>query len=225
MKRCTQCGQVYADETLNFCLADGRPLVREDPAPTEVLTRSVPPAARVSRRIWLVFALLGGALMLTVVAGIAGAFIWQRVSRQEERAVVGSRPSPSPASTPERKPASVPTPSDPGPAANDEDEDVDSDPTPIGWETMASNFEGETGKTYRFLCPPGGVVSSVFGSEVYADYSSICTAAVHSGIIGLSDGGEVTVEYRPGRELYGSTERNGIKSYVAPKYNRSFVVR
>ena len=38
MKRCLKCGQSYVDETLNYCLNDGEPLVRGsdyDPPPTE----------------------------------------------------------------------------------------------------------------------------------------------------------------------------------------------
>jgi hypothetical protein len=38
MKRCLKCGQLYADETLNFCLSDGEMLIRDtgyEPPPTQ----------------------------------------------------------------------------------------------------------------------------------------------------------------------------------------------
>ena len=65
----------------------------------------------------------------------------------------------------------------------------------------------------------------IWGVDVYTADSSICTAAVHAGIITMEEGGEVTVEFRPGRAVYGSTTRNGITSKNFGEYPHSFVVR
>ena len=44
-------------------------------------------------------------------------------------------------------------------------------------------------------------------------------------MIELDAGGTVTLEYKPGRQIYGSTERNGIKSNTTSENGRSFSVR
>jgi len=97
--------------------------------------------------------------------------------------------------------------------------------TPIAWETTAAGFNGKTGQIYNFRCPEGGTRHTVWGSDTYTADSSICTAAVHSGLINLSRGGVVTIEIRPGRQTYGSTTRNGIKTTTYGEYARSYVFR
>jgi hypothetical protein len=107
----------------------------------------------------------------------------------------------------------------------DADNDETGDVTPIGWDTAAAAFKGEAGQTYRFSCPSDGTAQAVYGSDIYTDDSSICTAAVHAGVISRARGGMVTIEIRPGRSTYGSTLRHGIKSVNFGQYGRSFVVR
>jgi hypothetical protein len=96
--------------------------------------------------------------------------------------------------------------------------------TPISWDTSAAGFKGEKGQTYRFRCPAEGTAQSIYGSDIYTDDSSICTAAVHAGIIDIERGGVVAIEIRPGRSIYGSTTRHGIKSNSFGQYGRSFVI-
>ncbi|MFL6229382.1 MAG: LCCL domain-containing protein [Pyrinomonadaceae bacterium] len=110
-------------------------------------------------------------------------------------------------------------------ARPDADNDESGEVTPIGWDTSAGGFKGETGQTYRFSCPAAGTTQAIWGSDVYTDDSSICTAAVHAGAITRAQGGVVTIEIRPGRSTYGSTLRHGIKSNNFGEYGRSFVVR
>lgn len=100
-----------------------------------------------------------------------------------------------------------------------------SDITPIEWDTSAGGFKGEEGQTYKFRCPAEGSAKSIYGNDVYTDDSSICTAAVHAGVISLERGGLVTIEFRPGRSTYGSTTRHGIKSDNYGEWARSFVIR
>ncbi len=66
---------------------------------------------------------------------------------------------------------------------------------------------------------------SVWGSDIYTSDSSICTAAVHSGLISFDRGGTVTVELRPGRAIYGCSERNGVTSSPYGPYQHSFVFK
>jgi len=100
-----------------------------------------------------------------------------------------------------------------------------SDVTPIDWETSAGGFKGEAGQTYKFRCPSDGTAAVIYGNDIYTDDSSICTAAVHTGLITLRSGGVVTIEIRAGRSTYGSTTRHGIKSINFGEYGRSFVIR
>ena len=99
------------------------------------------------------------------------------------------------------------------------------DVIPIIWNTPASIITYEAGKTYKFKCPAGGKENYVWGSDVYTADSSICTAAVHAGLITFERGGTVTIELRPGQSSYQGTSRNGVKSNQYGPYPRSFVVR
>jgi len=107
----------------------------------------------------------------------------------------------------------------------DSDDNGDNDITPIDWDTSAAGFQGEKGKTFMFRCPADGSAKTIYGSDIYTDDSSICTAAVHVGAIGLKRGGVVRIEIGAGRSTYGSTTRHGIKSNTFGEYGRSFVIR
>lgn len=98
--------------------------------------------------------------------------------------------------------------------------------TPVLWNTSpAGMVRFETGKNYKFKCPPGGKESSVWGTDTYTLDSSICSAAVHAGKLALDSGGSVTIELRPGESAYKGTTRNGIKTNDYGQYGSSFVVK
>lgn len=63
------------------------------------------------------------------------------------------------------------------------------------------------------VCPPGGDAYPVYGTNVYGLQSSICTAAVHAGLISTSTGGSVLFYRQPGTDqaLCGSAA-NGVNS-------------
>ena len=63
-----------------------------------------------------------------------------------------------------------------------------------------------------------------WGEDVYTDDSSVCTAAVHAGVITVVEGGTVTIEIRPGVDSYEGTTRNGIMTRSYPAWEGSFVV-
>lgn len=64
----------------------------------------------------------------------------------------------------------------------------------------------------------------VWGSDVYTDDSSICTAAVHAGAITLEEGGEVVIEMRAGETSYRGTTTNGIRTEPWGAWDGSFVI-
>jgi hypothetical protein len=97
--------------------------------------------------------------------------------------------------------------------------------TPTTWEARASTLNGTDGKTFTLACSPGGTAHSVWGSDIYTADSSICTAGVHSGLITYQQGGTVTIELRPGRTIYGCSERNGVATSPYGSYQHSFVFK
>ena len=61
------------------------------------------------------------------------------------------------------------------------------------WNDTATEFRGQNGAHFVYTCPSYGTASSVWGTDVYTDDSSVCTAAVHAGRITLAGGGSVTI--------------------------------
>jgi hypothetical protein len=97
--------------------------------------------------------------------------------------------------------------------------------TPTTWEANATSLNGKDGETLTLACSPGGTAHSVWGSDIYTADSSICTAGVHSGLITYQQGGTVTIELRPGRTIYGCSERNGVATSPYGSYQHSFVFK
>ncbi len=92
------------------------------------------------------------------------------------------------------------------------------------WSTNATEHRGHVGRRYAYVCPAGGSAGSVWGSSVYSDDSSVCTAGVHAGAITLAQGGRVVIEIRPGETNYSASNRNGISSGEWGSWDGSFVV-
>ncbi|XP_032397463.1 vitrin isoform X9 [Etheostoma spectabile] len=63
----------------------------------------------------------------------------------------------------------------------------------------------------------------VYGTGVFASISSICTAAIHSGVI-TNTGGKVIVRKMAGQNIYKGSNANGVRSLSLPKWRESFVV-
>lgn len=82
----------------------------------------------------------------------------------------------------------------------------------IPWNTTATPWRGRNGDRFTVSCAAGGTFGSVWGSGIYTDDSSICTAAVHAGLISRQRGGLVTIEILPGRSSYSGSNRNGVAS-------------
>ena len=230
MKRCPKCNQTYDDVSLNFCLTDGAPLVEIGSEPTVVIPK---PAAKKKGKLLLWLGLAAVVIGLGVV-GLAAVLLYQLSGKgdtvagtnqntvERQSGTTTPRPKPTPSPTPTVGSESEQTNTNPAESPADDGSD---EVTPIGWETTAGGFKGEPGRSYTFQCPSDGTAHAIFGSDIYTDYSSICTAAVHMGLINLEQGGIITLEYRPGRPIYGSTVRNAVKSNTAGEYSRSFVIK
>ncbi|MGH7472233.1 MAG: LCCL domain-containing protein, partial [Longimicrobiales bacterium] len=63
--------------------------------------------------------------------------------------------------------------------------------TEISWSTVGEQYGYTNGQPTPLLCPPGGTAGRVYGTDIYTDDSSICTAAVHAGLITLAEGGRI----------------------------------
>ncbi|XP_060128884.1 vitrin isoform X2 [Zootoca vivipara] len=74
-------------------------------------------------------------------------------------------------------------------------------------------------------CPSGcqDVKYRVYGTDIYASFSSICGAAIHSGTIDKS-GGKILVQKVAGQSGYKGSFSNGIRSLSLPRWRESFIV-
>jgi hypothetical protein len=95
------------------------------------------------------------------------------------------------------------------------------DPT---WTLNAVEFRGQDGRRIAVTCAPNGTFGTVWGSGPYTDDSSICTAAVHGGLITQATGGRVVVEIRPGEPTYLGTQANGVTTADYGSWSGSYVL-
>ncbi|NXE20508.1 VITRN protein, partial [Ardeotis kori] len=74
-------------------------------------------------------------------------------------------------------------------------------------------------------CPPGcqDVKYRVYGTDIYASFSSVCNAAIHSGIID-NTGGKILVQKVAGHSGYRGSFSNGVRSLSLPRWRESFLV-
>jgi LCCL domain len=126
-----------------------------------------------------------------------------------------SSPTATPTATASPTEAPTPTPS-PTPSPNTELAEA--------WAATAAAHRGLDGERFEYDCPAGGLLRFVWGTDVYTDDSSVCTAGVHVGVITLEDGGTVTIEIRPGQDAYEATERNGVSTLDYGPWGGSYVV-
>ena len=92
----------------------------------------------------------------------------------------------------------------------------------LTWTSRVIQFSREAGRKLVFDCPRGGRAERITGTDVYGETSSVCTAAVHAGLITLNNGGRIVVEVLPGRESFSGSSRNGITSLSYGRMTNSF---
>lgn len=93
----------------------------------------------------------------------------------------------------------------------------------IDWTTTTTSLRSQIGQTFSFICPPSGTIGTVLGSVIYADDSSVCSAAVHAGKITAASGGAVTVSILPGQPVYPGANVNGVTSQDHVNGSGSFI--
>ncbi|XP_035303779.1 vitrin isoform X2 [Cricetulus griseus] len=78
---------------------------------------------------------------------------------------------------------------------------------------------------FMVKCPAGcqDPKYHVYGTGVYASYSSVCGAAVHSGVLDNS-GGKILVQKVAGQSGYKGSYANGIQSLSLPRWRESFII-
>ena len=99
-------------------------------------------------------------------------------------------------------------------------------PEPAGadWFATARAFQERNGSRHVYVCPADGKPQTTYGTDIYTDDSSVCTAAAHVGVIDTANGGTVTIEMRPGEQSYRALTLNGITTLPWSSWNSSFVV-
>jgi len=88
--------------------------------------------------------------------------------------------------------------------------------TSITWSTSLAGGTDPVGAQLSYFCPPNG-----WGTDVYSDDSSVCTAAVHAGAITFN-GGVVRIVVQAGQTQYVGSERNGVTTSSYGTWGRSF---
>jgi phage baseplate assembly protein gpV len=90
------------------------------------------------------------------------------------------------------------------------------------WQRTAAEYRGKNGERFSFECAPGGPTGSVWGTGTYTDDSSVCSAAVHAGLLTVEKGGKVTIEIAAGKSSYEGTTAYGVTSSDYGSYAGSF---
>src|SRR5689334_20215177 len=93
-----------------------------------------------------------------------------------------------------------------------------------GWAVTAVSLRGKNATRSSVDCPARGTLRSVWGAGPYTDDSSICSAAVHAGLIQVAGGGRVTFEIRPGQASYPGTTQHGVTSASWASWHGSFAI-
>jgi hypothetical protein len=93
------------------------------------------------------------------------------------------------------------------------------------WTSSAEEYDTKAGTTIGYQCSENGTIITVWGSGPYTSDSSVCTAAVHAGLITLENGGRVVIKIEQGAATYEGTTRHGIvtTSYDAFPWAFEFV--
>jgi hypothetical protein len=93
----------------------------------------------------------------------------------------------------------------------------------LEWNETASDLQGKLDQDFVYMCNENGTVNNnIWGTDTYTIGSSICSAAVHAGIINAKNGGKVQIRIHPGEKFYNGTTRNGITTNRYEKYPWSF---
>jgi len=96
-------------------------------------------------------------------------------------------------------------------------------PPGVGWDVKADSHRGQNGQRFSYFCGAHGRPGNVWGTGIYTDDSSVCTAAVHHGLISFESGGTVGIEIRPGQSSYRGSWGHNVLSQSYGAFHGSFM--
>lgn len=236
MKICPACDRTYYDDGLNFCLMDGTALAEGESQPTVVIPKTTDDTAVISlgrpnvvdqenrgAGFWIGVTLL--CIVCVTGATLGGFYTYFLFTADDGKLTNQNRNKRS--TVPAKTPGKANITPVVGPSLAEKDPESPPSNTPqakeIEWTTTALAYQTEVFARETFVCPPNGSESTVFGSDIYASNSSICTAAVHAGKINFEKGGKVTIIFSPGLSSYITSTRNNITTYMFGDEYSSFV--
>mgnify|MGYP000034594578 CR=1 FL=1 len=81
------------------------------------------------------------------------------------------------------------------------------------WSTSAGNFKRRLDQDFAFNCPSRGAIGKVFGGNQnkYNVGSSVCTAAVHAGLITAKSGGSAVIRIITNKSGYKGSYKNSVQ--------------
>ncbi len=92
----------------------------------------------------------------------------------------------------------------------------------INWSANATAFRGQNNLEVTYKCPKAGALGYVYGTGVYTDDSSVCSAAVNAGLITLANGGTVTIKILPGKPAYSASTKHGVTTSAYGPWSGSY---
>lgn len=90
------------------------------------------------------------------------------------------------------------------------------------WTETANSLRLKVGDKRPVNCSGNGTIASVWGTGTYTADSSICTAAVHAGLIDQTKGGDVTIEVVAGTATYEGSTAHGVTTSSYGAYDPAF---
>jgi len=81
------------------------------------------------------------------------------------------------------------------------------------WSTSAGNFKSRLDQDFRYICPSRGAIGKLFGGNQNKYYvgSSVCTAAVHAGLITAKSGGSAVIRIITNKSGYKGSYKNSVQ--------------
>ncbi len=91
------------------------------------------------------------------------------------------------------------------------------------WEMQGKDLPRQAGQVTTLSFPKGGSSEGkVWGTDLYAEKSTIGVAAVHKGLITFAEGGTVTVRREAKSNSFVGSDRNGVESLSSERSSAAF---